>query len=67
MGEESDKTELGQETGLGKARDSFEDIAKQEGFAVGVTEERKETKFSEGGDGDGRHTHLFVQIQRRGG
>ena len=34
--------------GLGKARGSFEDIAKQEGFAVGVTEEWKETKFCEG-------------------
>ncbi len=49
LGEEGDKTELGQEAGLRKARDSLEDITKQEGFAVGVMEERKETKFSEGG------------------
>jgi hypothetical protein len=53
LGEEGDKTGLGQEAGLGKARDSFEDITKQEGFVVGVTEERKKTKFSEGGEGDG--------------
>jgi hypothetical protein len=57
LGEEGNKTELGQEAGLGKARDSFEDIAKQEGFAVVVTEEWKETKFSEGGDGDGRYIY----------
>ena len=55
LGEEGDKTELGQEAGLRKARDSLEDITKQEGFAVGVMEERKETKFGEGGEGDGRH------------
>ncbi len=51
LGEEGDKTELGQEAGLGKARDSLEDITQHEGFSVGVTEERKETKFSEGGEG----------------
>ena len=50
---------MGQEAGLGEARDSFEDIAKQEGFAVGVTEERKETEFSEGGDGDRRHIYSY--------
>jgi hypothetical protein len=37
----------------------LEDITKQEGFAVGVTEERKETKFSEGGEGDGRHIYSY--------
>ena len=55
LGKEGDKTKLGQEAGLGKARDSLEDITKDERFAVGVTEERKETKFCEGGEGDGRH------------
>ena len=44
LGEEGDKTELGQEAGLGEARDSLEDITEKEGFAVGVTEERQETK-----------------------
>jgi hypothetical protein len=38
---------------LGKARHSFEDITKHEGFAVGVTEEGKKTEFSEFGKGDG--------------
>ncbi len=46
---------LGEETRLGKARDSFEDITKDKRFAVGVTEEREETKFGEGGEGNGRH------------
>jgi hypothetical protein len=55
LGKEGDKTKLRQEAGLGKARDSLEDITKNERFAVGVTEERKETKFCEGGEGDGRH------------
>ena len=55
LGKEGDKTELGQETRLGEARDSLEDIAEEEGFAVGVTEERKEAKFCEGGEGDRRH------------
>ncbi len=59
LGEEGDKTELGQEAGLGKASDSFKDIAKQEGFAVGVTEEWKKTKFSEGGNGDGRYIYSY--------
>ncbi len=59
LGEESDKTKLGQESGLGKARDSFKYIAKEEGFSVGVTEERKETKFCEGGEGDGRHIYSY--------
>ena len=40
---------------MGKARHSFQDIAEEEGFAVGVTEERQETKFCEGGEGDGGH------------
>ncbi len=55
LGKEGDKTKLRQEAGLGKARDSLEDITKNERFAVGVTEERKEAKFGEGGEGDGRH------------
>ncbi len=53
--EEGDKTELGQEAALGEARDSLEDITKKKRFAVGVTEERKKTKFCEGGEGNGRH------------
>ena len=40
---------------MGKTRDSFEDITEDEGFVVGVSEEGKETKFGEGGKGDGRH------------
>jgi hypothetical protein len=43
---------------LGKAKQakhSFQDIAEEEGFAVGVTEERQETKFCEGGEGYGGH------------
>jgi hypothetical protein len=55
LGEEGNKTELGQETRLGEARDSFEDITKEKRFAVGVTEERDETKCCEGGEGNGRH------------
>ena len=38
---------------MGKTRHSFEDITEDEGFVVGVSEEGKETKFSEGGKGDG--------------
>ncbi len=38
-----------------KTRHSFKDITEDEGFVVGVSEEGKETKFSEGGKGDGRH------------
>ena len=38
-----------------EARDSFEDITKDKRFAVGVTEEREEAKFGEGGEGNGRH------------
>ncbi len=40
---------------MGKTRHSFEDVAEDEGFVVGVSEEGKETKLSEGGKGDGRH------------
>ena len=40
---------------MGKTRHSFKDITEDEGFVVGVSEEGKETKFSEGGKGDGRH------------
>ncbi len=43
---------------MGKARDSFQDITEEEGFAVGVTEEWKETKFSEGGKRDGGYINL---------
>ncbi len=32
---------------MGKARDSFQDITEEEGFAVRVTEEWEETKFCE--------------------
>ncbi len=55
LGEEGDKTKLGQETRLEEARDSLEDITKEKRFAVGVMEERKETKFCKGGDGNGRN------------
>ena len=48
FGEEGDKAKLGQETRLGEVRESLEDITKKKKFAVGVTEERKETKFCEG-------------------
>ena len=37
---------------MGKTRHSFEDVTEDEGFVVGVSEEGKETKFSEGGKGD---------------
>ncbi len=57
LGEEGDKTELGQETRLREARDSFENITKDKRFAVGVTEEREEAKFGEGGEGNGGHTN----------
>ncbi len=55
LSEEGDKMELGQETRLREARDSFEDITKDKRFAVGVTEEREEAKFGEGGEGNGGH------------
>ena len=55
LGKEGDKTKLRQEAGLGKARDSLEDIIKKKGLAVGVAEKRKETKFGEGGKGNRRH------------
>ncbi len=42
---------------MGRTRHSFEDITEDEGFVVGVSEEGKETKFSEGGKGDGRHVY----------
>ena len=38
---------------MGKARDTFQDITEEEEFAVGVTEEWKETKFCEVGKRDG--------------
>jgi hypothetical protein len=47
-----DKTELGQETRLGEARDSFEDITKDKRFAVGLTEEREKAKFGKGAHRD---------------
>ncbi len=40
LGEKSNKTELRQETRLGKARDSFQNIAEKVRFAVGVAQER---------------------------
>ncbi len=55
LGKERNKAKLGQETRLGEARDSLEDITKEKRFAVGVTEEREETKFCEAGEGNGRH------------
>ncbi len=56
VGKEGDKTKLGQqETRLWEARDSLNNITKDKRFAVGVTEEWEETKFCEGGVGDGRH------------
>jgi hypothetical protein len=64
LGEEGDKAKLGQETGLGKARDGLEEITKEKLFAVRVTEERMETKFCEGGEGDGRH--IYADRLRRG-
>jgi hypothetical protein len=39
--------------------DSFNNITEGKGFAVGVTEKRKETKFCEDADGDGRHIYSF--------
>ena len=39
--------------------DSLKDITEEEGFAVGVTEERKETEFSKGGDGNGRYIYSY--------
>ncbi len=36
-----------------KVRHSFQDIVEEEGFAVGVTEERQETKLCEDGEGNG--------------
>ena len=44
---------------MGKAGDSFENIAEEKGFAVGVAAKRKETKFCEGGEGDGRHIYSY--------
>ncbi len=55
LGKEGDKTKLGQETRLGEARDGLKNITEEEGFAVGVTEERKEAKFCEDGERDRRH------------
>ena len=47
-----------------EARDSFEDITKDKRFAVGVTEEREEAKFGEGGEGNGGH--IYANRLRRG-
>jgi hypothetical protein len=44
---------------LGKTRDSFEDITEDKGFVVGVSEERYEAKFSEGGEGDRGHVYSY--------
>ena len=64
LGKEGDKSKLGQETRLWEARDSLKNITEEEGFAVGVTEERKETKFYEGGGGRWK-THQCGQTQER--
>jgi hypothetical protein len=40
---------------LGKAGDSFKNIAEKKGFAVGVMQEREKTEFGKGGKGDRRH------------
>ena len=37
---------------MGKTRHSFQNITEDKGFVVGVSEERSEAKFSEGGKGD---------------
>ena len=44
---------------MGKTRHSLEDVAEDEGFVVGVSEEGKETKFSEGGKGDRGHIYSY--------
>ena len=67
MGKEGNETKLRQEAGLGEARDSLENITKKKRFAVGVTEERKETKFCEGGEGDGRHIDADRLRRRKNG
>ena len=51
--------ELGQENGLRKTSDSFKNTTEEEGFAVGVTEERKEAKFCEGGKRDRGHINYY--------
>ncbi len=48
---------------MGKARDSFQDITEEEGFALGVTEEWKETKFCEGGKRMRWRINQFGQTQ----
>jgi hypothetical protein len=40
---------------LGKAGDSFKNIAEKKGFAVGVMQEREKAEFGKGGKGDRRH------------
>ncbi len=41
---------------MGKAGDSFKDIAEKKMFAVGVKmQEREKAEFGKGGKGDGRH------------
>jgi hypothetical protein len=46
-------------SGLEKTRDSFQYITEEEGFAVGLTEERKETKFCNGRKGYGRDIDAY--------
>ena len=40
---------------MGKAGDSFKNIAEKKRFAVGVIQEREKAEFGKGGKGDGRH------------
>ncbi len=40
---------------MGKAGDSFKDIAEKKRFAVGVMQESEKAEFGKGGKGDGRH------------
>ena len=45
----------------------LKNITKKKRFAVGVTEEREETKFCEGGEGDGRHINADRLRRRNNG
>ena len=51
---------------MGKTRHSFKDITEDEGFVVGVSEEGKETKFCEGGKGEGGHIYSYRFRGRKG-
>ncbi len=56
FGEGGDKAKLGQETRLGETRDSLE--------VMRVTDESKETKFCESGEGNGRHINADRGLRR---